>query len=226
MDMNFDDELHFTPIRIVLESMFRAANKFGLLHDLCVKGGKVNLSESSLFMSGEETKHLSIKAKESVFNKIISNNVKSLIFITGAASHTVIDDPKKNIDLMDYKSIVKTPFLLYSLTFQLIDVLVWFKNYVDSNPDVAKNKLNWENSIQLSEKKEDGFWQRGTVINLNKERGFAFFKPFLGNGNTIIPPPLVSLHSIVNEMEIEVQIEEYFEANNTKTRVKELKKLS
>ncbi|MCA6412981.1 MAG: hypothetical protein IM601_12810, partial [Cytophagales bacterium] len=124
---SFDDELYFTQIRIILELMFRATNTIGLLHDRCVDGGKVNLSESSLFLSGVATKHLGVSCKKAHFNKIISESVKSIIFITGAASHTVDPEIKNNINLTDYRQSVNTPYLLYSLTFQLLDILIWFK---------------------------------------------------------------------------------------------------
>jgi hypothetical protein len=141
-----DDELFFTQLRIVVESLFRKANEFGLLHDDCVKGGqgKVNLSESSLFLAGSQTKYLGVKCQKSHFTKIISENIKSLLFITGAASHTVDADIKNNLNLHEYRADIKTPYLLYSLTFQLMDFIIWFRNYFNDNIDVNMNKSLWE----------------------------------------------------------------------------------
>jgi|GEM_PF-469358 len=141
----FDDNLYFTQIRIIIEAMFRAANRFGLLHDACItKDGKVNLTESSLFLAGLETKHLNVKCAISHFPKLIADSVQSILFITGAASHTTDPEIKNNINLSQYRSIIRTPYLLYSLTFQLMDVLVWFKEYVGLNSDIKQNKLYWK----------------------------------------------------------------------------------
>lgn len=141
---NFDDQLYFTQIRIIVESVFRAANKYGLLHDACLENGKVNLTEASLFLAGENTKYANVKCAKRHFNPIISKSVVTILFITGAASHTVDPELKNNINLAEYRKIIKTPYLLYSLAFQVMDLLIWFKSYIDSNNDIAVNKSLWQ----------------------------------------------------------------------------------
>lgn len=139
----FDDELYFTQIRIVLEWMFRASNRLGLLHDACIPDGKVNLSESCKFLSGADSKHFNVNCSVGHFPKIIAGNIYTIINITGAASHTTEADTKNNINLSEYRKTINTPYLLYSLTFQLLDVLIWFKKYADQNSDAEQNKLLW-----------------------------------------------------------------------------------
>ena len=219
---SFEDELYFTQIRIILESMFRAANKLGLLHDKCLERGKVNLSDSSLFLSGEQTKHLDVSCKRRHFNKIISDSVKSLLFITGAASHTIDPEIKNNINLEEYRKTINTPYLLYSLTFQLTDILIWFKKYADENPDKEKNKSLWVNLEEAI-----GDWQEGIVISLSTTKGFAFFKPTCGTSNAYIHPTIVSDNALAENDHVTAIIEE-FEDNRTKEikkKVKEIKKI-
>jgi cold shock CspA family protein len=221
--LNFDDELYFTQLRMILESMFRSANRVGLLHDDCLKGGKVNLTESSHFLSGEVTKYLGVKCSIQHFSKIVSDNVRSILFITGAASHTFDPEIKNNINLAQYRKIVNTPYLLYSLTFQLMDILIWFKRYVDENPDIDKNKSLW-----TTVKDSLGNWSTGQVVNISESKGFAFFKPDNGPSNTFIPPSIVSENSLSNLDRVAVIVEEYQEikTKEIKTRVKELKKIA
>lgn len=169
----FDDELYFTQIRIILELVFRKANKLGFLHDHCIFNGKVNLSESSLFLAGKETAHLNIRCGKSHFPKLIADSVQSILFITGAASHTTDPEIQKNIDLLTYRKTVQTPYLLYSLTFKLMDVLLWFKEYVDLNPNIDENKKNWINNFSPS---NNGDWIIGTITQIQKN-GFGTFKP-------------------------------------------------
>ncbi|CAL2086978.1 conserved protein of unknown function [Tenacibaculum sp. 190524A02b] len=142
----FDDQLYFTQLRIILETMFRMANAYGLLHDKCVQvnGNKVNLSESSLFLSGYDTKHLKVSCSVTHFPKIIADNVKNIIDITGAASHTTVVDVTKNIHIQAYRNAIKTPYLLYSLALQLMDTLIWFDDYIKVNSDIATNKSHWQ----------------------------------------------------------------------------------
>ena len=146
-DNHFDDQLYFTQLRIILESMFRMANAFGLLHDKCVQvnGNQVNLYESYLFLSGLETKHLKVSCSETHFPKIISNNVKNIILTTGAASHTTTVDITQNIHIQAYRKDVNTPYLLYSLALQLMDVLIWFDRYSKLKSDIKLNKSYWQN---------------------------------------------------------------------------------
>ena len=139
----FDDELYFTPIRIILENMFRDANRIGLLNDACIDKGKVNLTESSMFLSGIQTNYLKLKCKKTHFPKLISDAVRTILFVTGAASHTTDPNIKNNINLEEYRKSINTPYLLYSLTFQLIDVLVWYKEYKNLNSNYGTNVSYW-----------------------------------------------------------------------------------
>jgi hypothetical protein len=142
----FDDQLYFTQLRIILETMFRMANSLGLLHDKCVQvnGNQVNLTESYLFLSGLDTNHFKVNCSVIHFPKLISNNVKNIIHTTGAASHTSVVDITQNIHIQAYRKDISTPYLLYSLALQLMDVLIWFDGYSKLNNDMAINKSYWE----------------------------------------------------------------------------------
>jgi hypothetical protein len=216
---SFDDEFYFTQIRIILESMFRAANKQGLLHDKCIPGGKVNLTESSLFLTGENTKHLDVYCSEIHFSKIISESVKSIIFITGSASHTVAPDIKNNLNFSEFRKTVQTPYLLYSLTFQLMDILIWFKKYSDDNPDREKNKSYWKD-VQINQ--DDGSWVQGKIIRI--DNGWGTFKPDNGVKTVSIPPGLIKQYDLSEDEIIEITTKP--DSTGTKTHINSLKKIT
>ncbi|KUJ63872.1 hypothetical protein AR687_01405 [Flavobacteriaceae bacterium CRH] len=142
----FDDQLYFTQLRIILEHLFRKANSIGLLHDTCVQQGnnKVNLTESCLFLSGFDTKHLNVSCTITHFPKLIAENVKNIIHTTGAASHTSNVDLTQNINIQAYRNEITSPYLLYSLAFQLMDILLWYDSYSKTNGDVATNRSFWK----------------------------------------------------------------------------------
>ena len=106
------------------------------------------------------------------------------------------------------------------MLFQLLDVLIWFRLYVDSNPKTG----NWvkveEESASIVEVTNTLI--SGKVINLNPQKGFAFFQPDAIGDNVFIPPHLVTNHSLADQMRIEVETESYLDnrSNETKTRVK------
>lgn len=187
---NFDDQLYFTQLRIILEHLFRKANAIGLLHDECVQknGSQVNLSECSLFLSGKDTKHLNVTCSVTHFPKVIADNIKNIIHITGAASHTSLVDVTKNMDIQEYRKDIKTPYLLYSLTFQIMDAIIWFDGYSKINNDIELNKSNWKFTIpSLSASPED--WISGEIIKI--EDGWITFQPDNGGETISVPPKFV-----------------------------------
>ncbi|MBZ9628156.1 hypothetical protein LB450_08605 [Psychroflexus sp. CAK1W] len=194
-----NDKLYFTQIRIVLEEMFRKANKAGLLHDNCIQKGIVNLTDASRFLSGIPTKHSgSVKASESYFSKLISDAVQNILYITGAASHTTDPEYERNINIHEYRKAINTPYLLYSLTLQLMDILIWFEEYLKLHPDPKENKKFWEqlNSIE------------GKLIS-TKENGWGIFQPVDGSDNIDIPKYLMKTHGITDNdlLVIETKLE-------------------
>ncbi|WP_047549094.1 hypothetical protein [Psychroserpens sp. Hel_I_66] len=192
-DNQFDDQLYFTQLRIILETIFRRANAFGLLHDKCVQvsGGKVNLYESYLFLSGLDTNHFKVNCSFTHFPKLIANNVKTIIHTTGAASHTSVVDITENIHIQAYRKGVNTTYLLYSLALQLMDVLIWFDGYSKTNSDIAKNKSYWQdleydaegNKFEISEIERVAPNGWASVLLNNKTKSISVYKGDVANLN-------------------------------------------
>ncbi len=164
---------YYTSLRIVLEGLFRHAYSIGLLHDKCIEKGKVNLSESSLFLAGESTKYLGVKCSKSHFPKLIAENVKNLLFITGGASHTVEPDKKDIINLQEYWKLVNSPYLLYAQTLVLCDILLWYDVYAKQNEDREQNVKLWleddsEAINGIVEKDTNGNYHCGNCFMLSK----------------------------------------------------------
>ena len=177
--MEVDHKVYYTQLRIVMEWMFRHTNGIGLLHDKCV-AGKVNLTESSLFLAGEATKHLKVKCTKPHFPKLIADNVKNLLFITGGASHTTEPDNKSIINLQDYWNSTNSPYLLYSQTLILCDILLWYKQYSVANSCKTSNQALWEDIVEIVEESEADNILNGKIVNI-ATNGLAFLKP---NGST------------------------------------------
>jgi len=211
---------NFNAIRKIVEDLFYTFHKFKLLPDEFVRPN-LAINPSSIFLSGEvqndrtdnvykQHRHL----EETYLPQQISDYLKRILAVTQSGSH------RSNID--NYVRTVKTPYLLKSVFFQLLDVIVWFKMYIDSNPKVS----NWEKIDSTNEVvEEDDEMVRGCVINVDIHKGFAFFKPDALGDNVFIPPHLVSAFSLSDEMQVQVEIEEYIDnrSNETKIRVSRIK---
>lgn len=195
---NFDDNLYFTQIRIILEGMFRSANKYGLLHDKCIDKGKVNLTESSLFLAGKDLKYSNVRCTTAHFPKIIADSIQTIIHTTGAASHTTDPEIKKNMNIAEYRKLINTPYLLYSLTFQLMDILIWYVKYVEKNPDISSNQKLW---IEIAYSEIEGDWIQGKVTKI-AENGYGTFQPSNGGKTLSIIPNKVNEHRLKEKQPI------------------------
>lgn len=196
--------VYYTPLRKILERLFRDANKRGLLHDKCIN--KLNLTESSRFLAGRDTEHLGVRLKNNKghFSKLIADNVKNLLFITGGASHTTEPDKKELINLQEYWRSVNTPFLLYSLTFALCDILVWYSGYQEANNNYAENVSKWEDIIASSENNQ----VCGEITGFSKS-GIAFLKPLAGKDTYGVHPLVYKTLKDGDKLTIEWSEQEY-----------------
>lgn len=209
---------HLNAIRKVVEDLFIAFNKFNLLPAEFVTPG-VSLNESSKFLAGKGADGSLFSEKgyqhleETHLPKQIAYYLRSILSVTQAGSH------RSEIDL--HVKTIKTPFLLKSVFFQILDVLAWFKMYVDSNPK-TENWVKLENANEVAESAAELIL--GTVININPQKGFAFFKPDTIGDNIFIPPHLVANHSLTEGMNVQVEVEEYTDnrTNELKNRVKRI----
>lgn len=211
---------NFNTIRKIIEDIFSAFNKFNLLPPEFVCPN-IALNQSSIFLAGleqHEKTHPKYKQhrhlEETHLPGQIISYFRNILAVTQSGSH--------RSDIDSHVRAVKTPFLFKSTFFQILDLLVWFKMYVDSNPKIN----NWERIESLTETNENLTNEVivGKVINLNAYKGFAFFEPDNGGVNVFIPPHLVTKHSLKDENSITVEIEEYTDARTgeNKTRVKQI----
>lgn len=215
-ETNIDN--HFNAIRKVVEDLFITFNKYNLLPAEFVTPG-VALNESSKFLAGKGSDGYLFSEKgyqhleETHLPKQIAFYLRSILSVTQAGSH------RSEMDL--HVKTIKTPFLLKSVFFQLLDVLAWFKMYVDSNPKTG-NWVKVETATEVADPAAELI--HGKVININSQKGFAFFKPDAIGDNIFIPPHLVTNHSLKEGMPVQVEVEEYTDnrTNELKNRVKRI----
>jgi hypothetical protein len=208
----------FNQIRKIVEDVFLAFNKYDLLPSEFIQPN-VAINQTSKFLCGQEqdertsTTYMKYKLNESaIVPNQIAYYLRSILSVTQDGSH------RSNIDA--HVSSLRTPYLFKSVLFQLLDVLVWFKQYVDAKP---KTK-NWELLEANNDASQNETWVEGEVINYNSLKGFAFLSPFNGYDNQFIPPHLVTSFSLTNGIKVKGEIEEYTDnrSNESKTRVKNI----
>jgi hypothetical protein len=221
--LKVNDDLHidnqFNAIRKIVEDLLTAFSKYRLLPLEFVTPG-VALNESSKFLAGKAADGTPLiekgyqHAEETHLPVLIASSLRSILSITQAGSH------RSNVDL--HVKTIKTPYLFKSVLFQLFDVLAWFKQYVDSNPK-TENWIIIDNVTQAIPVSAE-YNVMGKVININQQKGYAFFMPDAAGDNVFIPPHLVTNHFLIEQMPVRVEIEQYIDNRTaeTKTRVKRI----
>lgn len=213
---NSNTENQFNTLRKIVEDIFIAFNKFQLLPNEFITPS-VSLNESSKFLSGKKNKgglfiekgyhHL----EETHVPAPISEMLRNILTITQDGSHRAkIDAHVKSLN---------TSYLFQGVLYQLLDVIVWFKIHIESNPK-TENWVKVDDSLQ----EKNSNIKKGEVINLNIYRGFAFLQPEDGTDNVFIPPHLVTNHTLKETDVITGEIEEYTD-NRTQELKKRVKKL-
>lgn len=216
--------LYFTQLRKYIEYVFRDAAKYNILHEKCInEKGQVNLGESSLFLAGENIKRLNVRCNKTHFSKIMAENIKNLIFITGAASHTSDVDPAENMHYQEYRKSIETPYLLYQLTFVVCDLFVWYDNYIKDNNDISINKSFWVDINENQSSSSEIEWLEGNVIKI-AESGWGTFKPDRSSVPIYIHPIAVGKENIKEEDRLKVRTEP--SPDGTKRYIKEIIKLN
>ena len=214
-----DSEKYFNGIRQIVEDIFMAFHKFKLLPQDFVSPN-IALNQSSVFLCGKEQnektdskykryKHL----KETHLPYPIANSLRNILLITQDASH--------RSGVTEYVKEIKSPYLFKAILFQLLDVIVWFKDYVDSNPI----KENWV-IIDLNSANEDWkvtkeSWVEGTILNI-AENGYGTFKADSLSTTFSVIPKMVNEYNLKQSDKIKVRIEK---VDSNKTYIKEIFRL-
>ena len=143
---NFDSVVYYTQMRRILEYLFRASYKLGLLPDELMAGDKVNLTNSSCYMDGQivkvaNQKRVKLRGRNvSIFPPIIAGIVKKIINVANKQTHTADVTSEEGEVLREYAKLVGSSNMLFGYALQLCDVLTWFGNYANAHPNVLENR--------------------------------------------------------------------------------------
>ena len=146
------DRAYMNQLRQVVEYWFLAAHKQGLLPDKLVRP-VLNQRLCALFLAGRPVDHPSQKAPESrlstglpLLPKLLAGALNNVLRVTNWGSHAIIADATAEDTnyLADNEEAFRehggSPYLLSTVLFQLMDILVFFKRFVDDHPDPKKNR--------------------------------------------------------------------------------------
>jgi len=140
----------------VLEHIFRSMIVHGILPpSIGNKSGKgdLNLTWASMFLSGKKPdisrrdnpSNSKFEIRKTVFPLVVSKFVEFICNATGSEKHTGNRSEKDVYDMKSYLVATKgSPFLLQAIAYQLADLILWYKDYLEKNPDKQENECYWE----------------------------------------------------------------------------------
>lgn len=138
----FESKHHYTRLRKEVEYLFRAFHRVGLVPDQCIPGGKVNLNQCSIYLSGKPTEHAGVQygdGGDRVVPEYIEKIIKSILEFGNTNSHTVDLEKVDEDRIVEILSGVRSNYLIFGSTLQLCEVIVWAAIYISSHSDKEKN---------------------------------------------------------------------------------------
>lgn len=127
---NTEDKLN--AVRKLMEKSFSMLNRIQVLPDIVWKGPG-NISGASKFLS---CTHSAFEYNETIFSPSIVFLVKNILHVTQDGSHAEGD---LNLQVDSFIKNQSTGYLFNSVVFQLMEVMIWLKAFVDTHRDYEKN---------------------------------------------------------------------------------------
>jgi len=202
-DRSGSDRLFMNPLRQVVEHFFYAVRRHGLLPDVLVKP-RINQRLSALYLRGELVLHpsrtsatVALKCDRPLMPRIVADALDNILRVTSESSHADETAEDSNYTLDNREALQEhgvTPYLLSTIVFQLMDVLVWYKRFAAANPDPEVNK-GWLHREDLGPDGEplqahDIKELNRVVVTKREDQSFAFA------GNCFIGKELIMMHDV------------------------------
>lgn len=204
-DKSGSDRLFMNPLRQVIEHLFFAVHRQGMLPDILVKP-RINQRLSALYLRGERVLHpsrstatLALQCDRKPMPRIIADALDNILRVTSESSHAdeTIEDTNYMFDNREaLQEHGVTPYLLSTIVFQLMDVLVWFKHFADAHPDAKANR-SWlhEEAVGTDGAPITAATTKELSRVLVKKRDD---KPFAHAGDAFIKKEFIHQHGLVD----------------------------
>lgn len=141
-DKDYNDK--FKKVRVVLEYIFQSMIKYGMLPRY---GDEINLSWSSHILAGNNAKDRAgnelYKSKKRILPVILCGILKTMVNILSSDVHSNSQNEDKP-NMPEYlQSVKNSTMLLKSFVFQLCDILLWYRYYLQTHRDKDENMKLW-----------------------------------------------------------------------------------
>lgn len=153
-ELPFTPKLYFNPLRQALESIYRAANKVGVIPDAFFKDDRVIINQCFMYLIGNDAKNVGFRCSERIASYYIQNMMSLIVNLGNANSHSKLSDTE--IQAAEDKIIkdgMSSKYLVFSMALQLCEIASWMNRYISEHPDKDEN-LKKCISLEIDEKAE------------------------------------------------------------------------
>jgi hypothetical protein len=157
------------PLRKIIENSFDKLFELGIIPEEIYKAG---LNPTVKFLCNNKSNSGYTLVKD-FMHPSMAYFFDNLVFITQDSQH---DKKGLKLNVDEYISNIKSPYLFKSLVFQLLDYLIWLKQFIDENPNSDENSKLWNKAVTteinttlseqkgILEKDEKGNYHCGDII--------------------------------------------------------------
>lgn len=191
---------HYNQLRHLVEYLFRACHKVGLVPDQCIPNGDVNLNQCSMYLAGKNAEKVGVrygKPGERIIPNHIEAIIRAIIDFGNVHSHSVKLNADDTLKIENIFRSSQSNYLIFGLTLQLCEAITWFAKYISEHDDKEKNllycqglikgddKAKYEGEICIPEQDENGVWhcEECLVILSHWESGRMKLKEISDNTN-------------------------------------------
>ena len=132
---NAEDRIN--SIRQILERMFSKLSELNIIPKE-IKENKGWINGSSLFLSN---KHNDYQHLDSFIDPLVAFNLYHLLQVLQDASH---DDDNLKLKIVQYFKGLNNDYLYKSCIYSFFDIIVWFKKFIEQNPNAEENLKLWK----------------------------------------------------------------------------------
>lgn len=145
-EKKIDPLLYYNPMRQILEHVFRAAHRVGLVPDEFIGKDKndVNLNQCVQYLSGRNADWLGLRYG-GLKDYIVPTHIRDMMFLVlnlgniNSHSSTFNDDELSKLGKYFEENVCNSQYTIYSIALQVCEIVLFMNRYISKNGNRSEN---------------------------------------------------------------------------------------
>ena len=164
---------HYNQLRQLVEYLFRACHRVGLVPDQCIPNGIVNLNQCSMYLAGKNAEKAGVRygePGERIIPDYIEAIIRAVLDFGNVHSHTVELDAEDTVKIENILRSSQSKYLIFGLTLQLCEAITWFTKYISEHDDKEVNLLHCQSLI--TDEKTEIYEGKDFIVEQDEKNNF------------------------------------------------------